>query len=76
MLTYNKDKFLERYIRFMKRAVGFNRSKVHRDILRKIRKYRKQGMSGHEAVRKAVMNRQYAFEKYFPEYDVEDEELQ
>ena len=76
MLTYNRNRFLERYIRFMKRAVGFNRSKVHRDILRKIRKYRKQRMGGNEAVRKAVMDRQFAFDNYFPEYEEEEEELQ
>jgi len=74
MLKHNREKFLDLYIIFMKKVVGLNRSKVHREILRKIRKYRKQGISGNEAIRKAIMNRQYAFEKYFLEYDAEEEE--
>ena len=73
MLRHNRKHVIEKYTTLLNKIHGLKRSKIHRDIMEKIKKYRARGLGHMASIRQALHSRKHVFDRYLPEYDTEEE---
>ena len=74
MEKINRNEIKWSYLKLIRNFLRLETFPAHKDVMQKIKDYRKKGLGICEATALAVDKRKYAFDRYFPYYEIEEEE--